>query len=32
MADPTMEEYLVDADSFVSETLGYILHNDKSYY
>lgn len=27
-----MKESLIAADNFVSETLGYILHNDKSYY
>lgn len=32
MADTTMEDCLIDADTFVSETLGYILHNNKSYY
>lgn len=26
------EEYIIDADPFVSETLGYILHNDKAHY
>lgn len=32
MSDPQMTEVLVDADDFVKETLGFILHNDKSYY
>lgn len=32
MAKSTFSELLVDADSFVSESLGFILHNDKSYY
>ncbi len=29
---PDYSQYLIPADEFVSETLGYILHNDKSYY
>ena len=29
---PDYSQYLIPADAFVSETLGYILHNDKSYY
>ena len=32
MSDPAMPSLLVDADDFVKETLGYILHNDKGYY
>lgn len=32
MSDPNMSSVLVDADDFVKETLGYILHNDKGYY
>lgn len=32
MSNQEMEISLVDADLFVKETLGYILHNDKSYY
>lgn len=32
MADPQMTADIVDADAFVKETLGYILHNDKGYY
>lgn len=27
-----MTTILVDADDFVKETLGFILHNDRSYY
>lgn len=30
--EPDYFENLIPADTFVSETLGYILHNDKSYY
>lgn len=29
---PNMENDLIDADDFVKESLGYILHNDKSHY
>lgn len=29
---PDYSQYLIPADVFVSETLGYILHNDKGYY
>ena len=32
MNDPNMASVLVDADDFVKETLGYILHNNKGYY
>ena len=32
MSDPNMRSYLVDADDFVKESLGYILHNNKNYY
>lgn len=32
MNDPDMDTTLVDADKFVRETLGFILHNNKSYY
>lgn len=32
MNDPDMADVLVDADDFVKETLGYILHNNKGYY
>ena len=32
VAKDNFQEVLVKADDFVSETLGYILHNDKSYY
>jgi len=32
MNDPDMQTYLVDADNFVKESLGYILHNDINYY
>ena len=32
MSDPEMTTILVDADDFVKETLGFILHNDRSYY
>lgn len=32
MAQQNYEEYLVDADEFVAQTLGYILHNDKKHY
>lgn len=32
MNSPDFKSSLVDADSFVAETLGYILHNDKGYY
>lgn len=30
--NPNFNEHLIPADPFVSETLGFILHNDKSYY
>lgn len=32
MSAPDMSTILVDADDFVKETLGFILHNDKNYY
>ena len=32
MNDPNMNSVLVNADDFVKETLGLILHNDKAYY
>ena len=32
MTEQNLENYLIEADSFVKETLGYILHNDKHYY
>ena len=32
MNSETMDASLADADVFVKETLGYILHNDRSYY
>ncbi len=32
MNSSEFRESLIDADPFVAETLGYILHNDKSYY
>lgn len=32
MNNPDMSSMLVDADDFVKETLGYILHNNKEYY
>ena len=32
MSDPNMTSVLTDADDFVKETLGYILHNNKGYY
>lgn len=32
MEDENYTRYLTDADTFVIETLGYILHNNKSYY
>lgn len=32
MSNPKMKESLIEADSFVRETLGYILHNDTGYY
>ena len=32
MDDPNFSNFLVDADNFVKETLGYILHNNKQYY
>lgn len=32
MSNQDMDKTLVDADDFVKETLGYILHNDKNYY
>ena len=32
MANKNFEDYLTPADDFVSETLGYILHNNKKYY
>ena len=32
MSKPDMDSSLVEADVFVKETLGYILHNDKNYY
>ena len=32
MSDPDMPTVLVDADDFVKETLGFILHNDTGYY
>jgi len=32
MNDPDIDSALVDADEFVKETLGFILHNNKSYY
>lgn len=32
MSIPEMVSVLVDADDFVKETLGFILHNDKDYY
>lgn len=32
MNDPNMNSVLVNADGFVKETLGLILHNDKEYY
>lgn len=32
LATEDFEQYLVKADSYVTESLGYILHNDKAYY
>lgn len=32
MQNEDYKKYLIDADAFVIETLGYILHNSKSYY
>lgn len=32
MSDPNMTDVLVDADDFVKETLGFILHNKKDFY
>ena len=32
MSDPDINSALVDADEFVKETLGFILHNNRSYY
>lgn len=32
MSAPDMSTILVDADDFVKETLGFILHNDRNYY
>ena len=32
ISDARFEKNIVPADQFVSETLGYILHNDKNYY
>lgn len=32
MSDPEINNVLVDADDFVKETLGFILHNDRGYY
>lgn len=32
LADPNYNAYLTDADAFVRETLGYILHNNKNHY
>ena len=32
MSDPEFTDLLTDADNFVKETLGFILHNDKSFY
>lgn len=32
MDEANLEETLIEADKFVKETLGYILHNNKSYY
>lgn len=32
MSRTDLENLLIDADDFVKETLGYILHNDKGYY
>lgn len=32
MAKPNFKEKLINADDFVAETLGYILHNDKKWY
>lgn len=32
MSKPGMLDVLIDADEFVKETLGYILHNDRGYY
>ena len=32
MTEADVDSILIDADDFVKETLGYILHNDKGYY
>ena len=32
MTKANLDQALIEADDFVKETLGYILHNDKSYY